>query len=135
MKLLYFAARNGVGTLQTYAAGSPQSVASVHHLGGPKGGYGRSNTVSPAFGSRALLLPYPRPSIHLHLLDINQSIATPGVAISPERSRRPMYIGPETLMPLASVVAAVAGVAMMFWRRVVAFFKSGWSRAVRIFAK
>lgn len=46
-----------------------------------------------------------------------------------------MYIGPETLMPLASVVAAVAGVAMMFWRRVVAFFKSGWSRAVRIFAK
>ena len=28
-----------------------------------------------------------------------------------------MYLGPETLMPLASVFAAVAGVVLMFWRR------------------
>jgi hypothetical protein len=30
-----------------------------------------------------------------------------------------MYIGPETLMPVASALAAVAGVVLMFWRRVV----------------
>ena len=30
-----------------------------------------------------------------------------------------MYIGPETIMPLASVLAAVTGVLLMFWRRVV----------------
>lgn len=31
------------------------------------------------------------------------------------------YIGPETMMPVASVVAAVAGVFMMFGRSVVGF--------------
>lgn len=30
-----------------------------------------------------------------------------------------MYIGPDTLMPIASVFAAVAGFVMMFWRRLV----------------
>ena len=30
-----------------------------------------------------------------------------------------MYIGPDTLMPLASAFAAIAGVALMFWRRLV----------------
>jgi hypothetical protein len=31
------------------------------------------------------------------------------------------YIGPETMMPVASVIAAVAGVAMMFGRTIVGF--------------
>jgi hypothetical protein len=35
-----------------------------------------------------------------------------------------MYIGPETLMPLASALAAIAGVLMLFWRRTVDTFKS-----------
>jgi hypothetical protein len=30
-----------------------------------------------------------------------------------------VYIGPDTLMPIASVFAAVAGFVMMFWRRLV----------------
>ncbi len=30
-----------------------------------------------------------------------------------------MYIGPETIMPLASALAAVGGVLLMFWRKVV----------------
>jgi hypothetical protein len=30
-----------------------------------------------------------------------------------------VYIGPDTLMPIASVFAAVAGFVMMFWRRIV----------------
>lgn len=35
-----------------------------------------------------------------------------------------MYIGPETIMPVASALAAVAGIMLMFWRRTVAFFKT-----------
>jgi hypothetical protein len=31
------------------------------------------------------------------------------------------YIGPETMMPVASIIAAVAGVFMMFGRNVVYF--------------
>lgn len=34
-----------------------------------------------------------------------------------------MYIGPDALMPLASVFAAVAGFVLMFWRRLVGLFK------------
>ncbi len=30
-----------------------------------------------------------------------------------------MYIGPDTLMPVASAFAAIAGFVMMFWRRLV----------------
>jgi hypothetical protein len=31
------------------------------------------------------------------------------------------YIGPETMMPVASVIAAVAGVVMMFGRNILLF--------------
>lgn len=30
-----------------------------------------------------------------------------------------MYIGPDVLMPVASALAAVTGVILMFWRRIV----------------
>lgn len=30
-----------------------------------------------------------------------------------------MYIGPDTLMPIASAFAALAGFVLMFWRRLV----------------
>ena len=30
-----------------------------------------------------------------------------------------MYLGPDVLMPLASAFAAVAGVVLMFWRKIV----------------
>ncbi|GIW88207.1 MAG: hypothetical protein KatS3mg108_2531 [Isosphaeraceae bacterium] len=33
------------------------------------------------------------------------------------------YFGPETVMPLASIVAAIAGAALMFWRNLVYFAK------------
>jgi hypothetical protein len=46
-----------------------------------------------------------------------------------------MYLGPETLMPLASAFAAIVGVLLMFWRRTVEvirtvyrFFTGGLSR-------
>jgi len=36
-----------------------------------------------------------------------------------------LYIGPDVFLPLASALAAIAGVAMMFWQRLV-----GWMRAL-----
>jgi hypothetical protein len=35
-----------------------------------------------------------------------------------------MYLGPETLMPVASALAAVGGVLLLFWRRVVGALRS-----------
>ncbi len=35
-----------------------------------------------------------------------------------------MYIGPETLMPLASVLAAITGIVLMFWRKVAGFVRN-----------
>jgi hypothetical protein len=49
-----------------------------------------------------------------------------------------MYLGPETIMPIASALAAIAGVLLMFWRRLVGFArvtKQSISRAFsRLFA-
>ena len=33
-----------------------------------------------------------------------------------------MYIGPDVLMPIGSVIAAVVGFVLMFWRRLVGMF-------------
>lgn len=38
-----------------------------------------------------------------------------------------MYIGPETVMPLASAVAAIAGVVLMFWRKTTGFVRRGYN--------
>ena len=46
-----------------------------------------------------------------------------------------MYIGPETLMPLASILAAITGVLMLFWRRTVGFFKSCGEFVSRTFGR
>lgn len=42
-----------------------------------------------------------------------------------------MYIGPETMMPLASVLAAISGVILMFWRRVSGFARSTFEAITR----
>ncbi|HEX7779884.1 MAG TPA: hypothetical protein VF424_11615 [Vicinamibacterales bacterium] len=34
-----------------------------------------------------------------------------------------LYVGPDQLMPLASVFGAIVGVALMFWHRLVAFVR------------
>lgn len=33
------------------------------------------------------------------------------------------YLGPETIMPLASILAAVVGISLIFWRFIVNFIK------------
>lgn len=38
--------------------------------------------------------------------------------------RPPEYLGPETLMPLASILAAIVGFFLLFWRLIVKFFKT-----------
>ena len=39
-----------------------------------------------------------------------------------------MYIGPDSLMPIASVFAAIAGFFLMFWRRVIGAVKLVFSK-------
>jgi hypothetical protein len=38
--------------------------------------------------------------------------------------RPPEYLGPETLMPLASILAAIAGFFLIFWRLIVRIVKT-----------
>lgn len=42
--------------------------------------------------------------------------------------RPPEYLGPETLMPLASILAAIAGFFLMFWRLIVKFIKKTYRK-------
>lgn len=35
-----------------------------------------------------------------------------------------MYVGPDVLLPLASALAAILGVILMFWRKAVGFVRS-----------
>lgn len=46
-----------------------------------------------------------------------------------------MYIGPEVMMPLASALAAIAGVLLMFWRRVVSFARTTAQAVGRTFSR
>ena len=36
----------------------------------------------------------------------------------------PLYLGPDTLLPIASLFAAIAGFFLIFWRLIVRFFKT-----------
>lgn len=38
-----------------------------------------------------------------------------------------LYVGPDQLMPLASMLSAIVGVALMFWRRLVALASRCWA--------
>jgi hypothetical protein len=42
-----------------------------------------------------------------------------------------LYIGPDQIMPLTSVFAAVAGIVLMFWNRFVALFGRAWAILTR----
>ena len=42
-----------------------------------------------------------------------------------------MYVGPETLMPLASALAAVVGVLLMFWRKTVGICRASYRLLIR----
>jgi hypothetical protein len=37
-----------------------------------------------------------------------------------------LYIGPDVFMPLTSAIAAVAGLALMFWQKIAVTARSLW---------
>ena len=41
------------------------------------------------------------------------------------------YIGPDTLIPFMSAIAAGIGVVLMFWQRLVKWVRRLWSRVFR----
>jgi hypothetical protein len=42
-----------------------------------------------------------------------------------------LYIGPDVFLPLTSALAAVVGVILMFWQRVVGWARSLWRMVSR----
>jgi hypothetical protein len=38
------------------------------------------------------------------------------------------YIGPETMLPLASIVGAIVGVLLMIWQRILSFVSGAYDR-------
>jgi hypothetical protein len=46
-----------------------------------------------------------------------------------------MYVGPETFMPLASALAAIVGILLLFWRRTVALFRAIGRRVGGLFSR
>ena len=42
-----------------------------------------------------------------------------------------LYIGPDQIMPLASALGAIVGVALMFWNRVVGLAHKCWTVLAR----
>jgi len=40
-----------------------------------------------------------------------------------------LYLGPDSIMPLASVLAAIIGLILIFWRWIAAFFKKLFRRS------
>ena len=37
-----------------------------------------------------------------------------------------LYIGPDVFLPITSALAAIAGVALMFWHRIVGIVRKIW---------
>jgi len=46
-----------------------------------------------------------------------------------------MYVGPETVLPLSSAIAAIAGIAVMFWHRTVAIVRGAGRAVARLFGR
>ena len=46
-----------------------------------------------------------------------------------------LYLGPETAMPLATLLAAISGALILFWRRAVAAVKTVGRFFKRIFGR
>ena len=42
-----------------------------------------------------------------------------------------LYIGPETMLPLASALAAIGGVLLIFWQRFVGLVRKLWRLILR----
>jgi hypothetical protein len=46
-----------------------------------------------------------------------------------------LYVGPETVLPLASALAAIGGIIVMFWHKTVAVFRGTAQFVARLFGR
>ena len=46
--------------------------------------------------------------------------------------RPPQYLGPDTLLPIASILAAIAGFFLIFWRLIVRLVKTAYRKIRRL---
>ena len=49
------------------------------------------------------------------------------VSLDPALTWVLLYVGPDLILPLTSALAAVAGVLLMFWQRVMGAVRSVWT--------
>ena len=42
-----------------------------------------------------------------------------------------LYVGPEVLLPVTSALAAIAGIALMFWNKIVGLCRGAWQTVFR----
>jgi len=42
-----------------------------------------------------------------------------------------LYIGPETILPLTSALAAILGILLMFWHRFIGLLRKFWKLILR----
>lgn len=42
-----------------------------------------------------------------------------------------LYLGPESIMPLASIIAAIIGVILIFWRYIISIIKKAYHKVLR----
>ena len=63
------------------------------------------------------------------LLNLAASGPTNGLGMFLENWLVLLYLGPETIMPLASILAAVLGFVLIFWRWIVNFIKKIFRRS------
>ncbi|HEX5070059.1 MAG TPA: hypothetical protein VFV78_07570 [Vicinamibacterales bacterium] len=42
-----------------------------------------------------------------------------------------LYVGPDVFLPITSALAAIAGVALIFWQRFVGLIRKIWSMVTR----
>ena len=54
----------------------------------------------------------------------NITLVVPQLLVGPvQQAFMLLYLGPDSIMPLASILAAIIGIVLMFWRRLLKPFK------------
>ena len=42
-----------------------------------------------------------------------------------------LYVGPDVLLPITSALAAIAGIALMFWQKLIGAVRAVWRMVIR----
>ena len=68
------------------------------------------------------------------VLFVNPEMLAPTQALARLFAESPtllLYVGPDQILPFASVLSAIAGLALMFWNRLVSLAGKGWALVTR----